>query len=120
MNKEPETYEELIRQRRCVDLVKYYNLTDKQLNEIYEFLKNNPTGIVKGDIEKLILMLEEKIISVIFTKCIDSTIDGLNMSDNSFNIIPHYTPSSGSSLGSFGGSSGGFSSNNNNNNNNNR
>ena len=24
MNKEPETYEELIRQKRCIDLAKYY------------------------------------------------------------------------------------------------
>ena len=26
MNKEPETYEELIRQKRCIDFIKYYNL----------------------------------------------------------------------------------------------
>ena len=27
MNKEPETYEELIRKKRCIDLTKYYQLT---------------------------------------------------------------------------------------------
>ena len=34
MKKEPETYEELIRQKRCVDLTKYYSLTEEQLEEI--------------------------------------------------------------------------------------
>ena len=40
MNKEPETYEELIRQKRCIDLTRHYNLTEEDLEKIYEFLKN--------------------------------------------------------------------------------
>ena len=39
MNKEPETYEELIRQKRCIDLTKYYDLIKEQLEEIYDFLE---------------------------------------------------------------------------------
>ena len=27
MNKEPETYDELIRQKRCIDFMKYYYVT---------------------------------------------------------------------------------------------
>ena len=38
MNKEPETYEELIRQKRCIDLTKYYELSMDDLNKIYTFL----------------------------------------------------------------------------------
>ena len=44
MKKEPETYEEIIRQKRCIDLAKYYDLTEEQLEQIYDFLKNNPKG----------------------------------------------------------------------------
>ena len=38
MNREPETYDELILQKKCIELTKYYNLTMEQLEEIYEFL----------------------------------------------------------------------------------
>ena len=44
MNKEPETYEELIRQKRCIDLSKYYELTKEQLEEIYNFLREVSTA----------------------------------------------------------------------------
>ncbi|MBQ7790658.1 MAG: hypothetical protein IJ399_05290, partial [Bacilli bacterium] len=115
MKKEPETYEELIRQKRCYDLTKYYKLTETELEQIYEFLKNNPKGKVTGDKTKLSLSVGFKVINVINAMCTASSIDGLTMSNDSFKIIPHYTPSSSYSSGS----SGGFSSNNNNNNNNN-
>ena len=39
MKKEPETYEELIRQKRCIDLTKYYQLTESELEQIYNFLE---------------------------------------------------------------------------------
>ena len=35
MNKEPETYEELIRYKRCVDLTSHYNLSQKEFDKIY-------------------------------------------------------------------------------------
>ena len=38
MNFEPQTYEELIRMKRCVELTKYYELTEGELEEIYRFL----------------------------------------------------------------------------------
>ena len=34
MNREPETYDELILQKKCIELTKYYNLTMEQLEEI--------------------------------------------------------------------------------------
>ena len=30
MNKEPETYEELIRKKRCIELARYYELTEEE------------------------------------------------------------------------------------------
>ena len=42
MNKEPETYEELIRKKRCIDLTKYYELSEDDLEQIYHFLETNP------------------------------------------------------------------------------
>lgn len=35
MNFEPQTYEELIRMKRCVELTKYYEVTEEELWEIY-------------------------------------------------------------------------------------
>ena len=46
MNFEPETYEELIRMKRCIELTKYYALTEAQLEDIYVFLMQNPDGSV--------------------------------------------------------------------------
>lgn len=48
MNFEPQTYEELIRMKRCVELTKYYELTEGELEEIYRFLEQNPEASVKG------------------------------------------------------------------------
>ena len=39
MNFEPQTYEELIRMKRCVELTKYYEVTEEELWEIYHFLE---------------------------------------------------------------------------------
>ena len=47
MNFEPQTYEELIRMKRCVELTKYYELTEEELEEIYRFLEQNPEASVK-------------------------------------------------------------------------
>ena len=113
MNKSPETYEELIRQKRCVELTKYYDLTAGEVDKIYNFLEANPKGIVKGGADNLSLMIGNNVIETIMATCTTSTIDGLSLGNSVFTIIPHYTPSSG------GSSSGGSSSNNNNNNNNN-
>ena len=57
MKKEPETYEELIRQKRCVDLTKYYTLSEIELEEIYKFLTNNPTGLIKGSFSNISLII---------------------------------------------------------------
>lgn len=42
MNFEPQTYEELIRMKRCVELTKYYEVTEEELWEIYHFLEQEP------------------------------------------------------------------------------
>ena len=114
MNKEPETYEELIRRKRCINLTKYYELTQDDLNEIYNFLETHKDGYTKCGSNTILFMINGNStpIKVINTKCIDATIDGIVMSDSIFNIIPHYVPTS------YSGYSGGSSSNNNNNNNN--
>ena len=113
MNKEPETYEELIRKKRCIDLTKYYELSKDDLEQIYNFLEKNKDGQVRCGQQGISLIIGNDIANatVIMAKCISSSIDGILMSNQIFNVIPHYTPSSRYS------SSGGSSSNNNNNNN---
>ena len=115
MDKEPETYEELMRMKKCVELTKYYSLTKEELETIYNFLKENPDAKVVGDTKNISLIKGANAASVmtIASACI-STIDGIVINNKGYKVIPHYTPSSGS--GGYGGSS---SNNNNNNNNNN-
>ena len=116
MKQEPETYEELIRTKRCIDLTKYYELSKEELDEIYIFLTENPQGGVIGGKSSLCLSIPDdnsQIKKVINAKCIDPSIDGVEMSNEYLGLIPHYVPGSSSSP------SDGRSSNNNNNNNNN-
>lgn len=115
MNKEPETYEELIRKKRCIDLTKYYELSQQDLEKIYDFLEKNSNGEVRCGEQNISLIIGNNLsdATTIITKLVSSNIDGLVMSNTKFNIIPHYTPSSNDRYG------GGSSSNNNNNNNNN-
>ena len=61
MNKEPETYEELIRMKRCVELTKYYNVTKEELEQIYNFLAANPNGQVDGKKMNLSLIVAKSI-----------------------------------------------------------
>ena len=110
MNKEPETYEELMRKKRCVELTKYYNLTQSQLDSIYNFLAANPNGVINGSTTNIGLYVGLNVHQVIQANCVDSSVDGVKVTENAFTIIPHYTPSS-SSYSSYSGSS----SNNNNN-----
>lgn len=115
MIKEPETYEELIRKKRCIDLTKYYELSEDELEQIYDFLTENKNGVVKCGDQNIALVVGDNNAeaTVILARCISTAIDGIVMSNNTFNVISHYTSSSDYS------SSGGSSSNNNNNNNNN-
>ena len=115
MKEEAKTYEELIRKKRCIDITKYYELDENDLETIYNFLKENKEAVIRGGIENLVLTCKGKENQIIVSRKKTSTIDGVTVSNNLFKIIPHYTPSSGGSY-----SSGGSSSNNNNNNNNNK
>ena len=121
MNKEPETYEELIRYKRCVDLTSHYELSKDELEKIYLFLSTYPKAVIIGNDSTLTLKVNyqpEIQPEIINSKCIDSSIDGLTLSNESLSLIPHYVPSSYS--GYSGGSSSNKNNNNNNNNNNNR
>lgn len=115
MNIEPETYEELIRMKRCIELTKYYELSDQELEKIYVFLSENKDGQIKGGTVNISLMIENQAPSaVIPVKRLTLSIDGVLLTNKVLIVYPHHNPSSGGGSGS-----GGSSSNNNNNNNNN-
>ncbi|MFQ8980565.1 MAG: hypothetical protein ACLR6I_08450 [Waltera sp.] len=48
MNFEPQTYEELIRMKRCVELTKYYEVTEEELWEISSFPGAGAGGFHQG------------------------------------------------------------------------
>ena len=120
MNKEPETYEEILRKKRCIDLTRHYNLTMENLEEIYDFLEKNPDGLIRGNSNGLYLSTPDTTNSqqIIYTTCKNPNIRGLLLNQKGLTIFPLIIDtyrSSGSR--SSRGSSSGFSSNNNNNNN---
>ena len=111
MNRNFETYDELIRQKRCIELTKYYELTEDDLNKIYDFLEKNKDGKIVGGTSSLSFKVGNTISSVLACKCISSAIASVLVTNSLFRVIPYHTPSSSSSFSS-------SSSNNNNNNNN--
>lgn len=122
MDKEPETYEELIRTKRCIELVKYYELDKEELDKIYYFLTENKEGKVICNMDDISLVVGNNTDGVIKIKSrrVLSSIQGLVMSNTMFRIIPTIEPATYYGYGTSNHwSSGGTSSNNNNNNNNN-
>ena len=72
MNFEPQTYEELIRMKRCVELTKYYEVTEEELWEIYHFLEQEPEAFIKGGRQNLSLIIGQntaKTQKVIMANC---------------------------------------------------
>ena len=115
LNRNPETYNEIVHLKKMLDLAKYYNISTEVLDEISDFVLENKKNSVVCDLNKIVLKNakgeEHKVYKA---SKLSSSIDGLTLTSASLVVIPHYTPSS-----SGGGYSGGGSSNNNNNNNNN-
>ena len=56
MKEEAKSYEEIIRKKRCIELTRYYNLTEEVLEKIYNFLKENNKGLVKGNKQSITLI----------------------------------------------------------------
>ena len=109
MNKEPETYEELIRQKRVYELVKYYYLTQEELEQIYDYLVANPDAVIEGNKDYITLAPTVGSIATaaIAASVINAkTIDGMKLTNGFLQIFYHYESS--------GGGGGGSSSNNNN------
>lgn len=89
MHKEPETYEELLRQKRCLDLTIYYPLSLKELNQIYDFLSENPDGEVLGERQCLSLVVGNQVRFVISSSCESDEIDALVFNNYLFRTVPH-------------------------------
>lgn len=90
MNKEPETYEELLRKKKCIKLTKYYELSQVELEQIYDYLTNNPDGQVRCGYRNIFLVNNNDIASgiIIRSKRISNDITGILMSNILFNIVP--------------------------------
>ena len=107
--KEPETYDELVRYKKCVDLTSYYNLTTDDLNKIYEFLGSNDKANVIAKGNRICLMIGSAVSAVITAACIKSTIAEINITKDLFQVVNKYVRSRSSSSG--GGWSSGVGSN---------
>ncbi|MFQ7204213.1 hypothetical protein [Waltera sp.] len=86
---EPQTYEELIRMKRCVELTKYYEVTEEELWEIYHFLEQEPEAFIKGATEPVPHHRAEYCKQkVIMANCTDSSIDGILLSRTECKVFP--------------------------------
>ena len=113
LNRNPETYNEIVHLKKMLDLAKYYSLSKEVMDEISDFILADPKNMVICDESTMSLKNATGVVEKSYTVAkMSSSIDGLTLSAAALSIVPHYTPSSG------GGYSGGSSSNNNNNNNN--
>ena len=119
MFKEPETYNDLIRTKRCSDLAKYFDIPKEILEEIWDFLSQNPKNNVYASSNKINLYTNNNLIKVetLPTSC--SSVSGIKISDKEFKIYPIYTPSSSRNYYTSSGRSSNNNNNNHNNNNNN-
>ena len=116
IDKKPKTYNEIIRMKKCYTLTKYFsNITENTFNEIYNFLGESPDNTIIANQNTLSFVNGTTVIKAISLVPLNSSFDNITISHNGISIVPHYSPSSGSS---FSGSS--SNNNNNNNNNNNR
>ena len=84
MNKEPETYEELIRIKRCYEFTNYYEVTEEELNNIYNFLTEHKDGKIKCTEEELTMLDNNEVINTMKVVCKATTIEGLEFSNMSF------------------------------------
>ena len=69
----PGHYEELIRKKRCIDITKYYELDENDLETIYNFLKENKEAVIRGGIENLVLTCKCKENQIIVSKSFSSS-----------------------------------------------
>lgn len=115
MNKEPETYTELITQKKCADLTNYFKISQEDLETIYTFLLEDKQHQVYATQSGISLCKNNTTIKAINAIPKSTAFDSITITQAAFSYVPHitYTSSSGSSY------SGGSSNNNNNNNNNN-
>ena len=121
---EPKTYQGLINKKRCYELLKYYDLSQRTFDLILDFMNNNPTGKVECGKAFITLSVNGEFVQYIDAELKNSTVDGIVWEGPKYIVIPHVVYHYSSSGFSSGGgssdwSSGGGSSNNNNNNNNN-
>lgn len=115
--KKPKTHKELIRFKKCLDLTRYYELSQDEVDRIYDYLSSNPGANIIGNKTGLVLKRGDQSASweIINANCIDDNIDWVKLSNDLFSLVPHYVPSRSPS---FRGASWIGRTNNNNNNNN--
>lgn len=113
--KQPNTYNEIIRLKKCYTLANYYsNITENMFYEIYDFLGEAPDNSIVAN-QTVLLFVDGKG-NVIKTFSIipkNNSFDRININEKGISITNHYDSDSPS----WSGSSGNNNNNNNNNNN---
>src|SRR5574344_2330361 len=117
IDKNPKTYNELIRLKKCYTLANYYsNISEDMFEEIYIFLGGSQKNAIVAN-KKVLSLVDEKSKVVKTFPLIprNSSFDNIKINKEGIVITPHYYSSSSN----YSSSSSSNTNNNNNNNNNN-
>lgn len=117
IDKNPKTYNELIRLKKCYTLANYYsNISEDMFEEVYNFLGESPKNAIVAN-RKVLSLLDEhsKVVKVFPLIPSSSSFDSIKINKKGISVIPYYSSSSSS----YSSSSSSNTNNNNNNNNNN-
>ena len=55
LNRNPETYNEIVHLRKMLDLAKYYSLSEETLDEVSDFVLADPKNTVVCDASRMVL-----------------------------------------------------------------
>lgn len=124
INIKPRTYNEILRLTRCMAMKNYIpDLTDEKIEEMYNYLSQNPQNRISLTPEMLSYVNaagETESATVLKTAPTGGfSFDRIILGATTFNVLNHRTQSSDGDVGGCSGCSGCSSNNNNNNNNNN-
>ena len=90
LNRNPETYNEIVHLKKMLDLAKYYQLSAEVMDEVSDFILADPKNTVVCDASRMVLKsngTEQKTFAV---AKMSSAIDGLTLRDDKAHISAEY------------------------------
>jgi len=88
LNVQPQTYNELMRVKRCYELTKYFVLSEELLEKIYNFLAEDPKHEILTTMIIINFMDEDTIVTSYSAEPKTQTFSSIKISEKVFNVVP--------------------------------